>query len=600
MNENIGTYYTAEIVEVIDANRLLILFNGTEIRECRLFGVQSPEYAYTYLNWKTQLETAGEWDTFPESLKRQEFSEDAYDLVVSTIIDGSESATPVGVQLGTIIRGKTADNILLVTILNTNDIDIGTSLISSGFAFLHPELIPSHPLYNAYMSARNQAMVDNLNIWSKEPSYLPSLYISDVDYAATRLLYIVIDSSNPINGYVGQYIDDPILVTFSREIESSYVTPAYFKLYRTNSTKETFDEQILCTITKGGEDNKVINISPNIHLSPSSSYIVLIMGSTHGIEAIDGSRLLANQPIVYTTATTVRPSAVQSDINDILINVDGDIISDISNVGRDLFSTDIKDLAISLVSSVPSDKSVGVNSLNSISLIFKDNIQNTIPVELISFKYSELPVDSDPLGDRNITITDVTTTNNIINIKFTPITSETSTNREYTLKIPTGVIFGTTYGKPNKEISIKFIGRLSPLYTVPHDIKMRMAGWNDTIRVNISDYELYKLALQKSILAVTINGTPDSIDELIQIQKLVLCLILLDLVVNDSFFGGGIKSRELLSTKVQYYETNIDDILEHLEECIESASVNGTAVAVGIKSGAHLSRQGKNYNQVYR
>ena len=92
-------------------------------------------------------------------------------------------------------------------------------------------------------------------------------------------------------------------------------------------------------------------------------------------------------------------------------------------------------------------------------------------------------------------------------------------------------------------------------------------------------------------------GTVTTVLELLTRNQLVICLILKDIIGNGMLAGGGIKSRKLLMTQVDYYDSNFDNIMDQLDDCI-TVNINGgneTVIYHGIKSGNHLIRQGKLY-----
>jgi hypothetical protein len=587
LNETVGTFYTGVIQELVDNNHIVIRFNGDEDRICELFGSDPPLYTYAQRTWPDV------YDDLPDELKQQEYSDGAYSLLSQLIIENTASADPVGVEIGVVIRGKRDDdnNTLLVSLINAADKDISYELIYSGYSFMSSDISTSDSLYSTYLAAKNYADLQNTNIWTNEPPYYPADYILDVDNYAKSLLYLIVTSSSPVSRYVGQYIDDPISITFSKEVEGSYISSAYFRLIRTNNDENEYYDQVLCTVEK---NELTVTVTPQVLLEKSSKYVLIVLGGETGISSIDSFKLEVNHSLVFTTTSIARPGSGTDTITGVDIWVGGD------DGSKDILSQEESVKTIQPLSSIPSNESVGVSSLHTISIIFNDIIKHTIPANLISFKYTELPTDPDPFGERDIAISGVNVSENILSISIDPITSENSTNREYKLSIPAGLIFGMNKENPNKSIDIRFMGRLTPLYVLPHDITVRLAGWNTKIVPNISDYELYKLSLQKSIFSNINNGIPSTDEELLRRYQLVLCLMLLELLRNIGFAGGGIKSRSLLETKVEYYDADLQGLMDDLEDCInENSDGGGFAVLEGIKSGYNMNRPTKQYG-IYR
>ncbi len=86
------------------------------------------------------------------------------------------------------------------------------------------------------------------------------------------------------------------------------------------------------------------------------------------------------------------------------------------------------------------------------------------------------------------------------------------------------------------------------------------------------------------------------------VNRAIICMVLLEITTMGLLSFGGIKARELLATKVQYYERKLDDIAKTLDKCIDEAlsSVGQATAIAGIKSGRVLDRNTKFYNSIYR
>jgi hypothetical protein len=179
-----------------------------------------------------------------------------------------------------------------------------------------------------------------------------------------------------------------------------------------------------------------------------------------------------------------------------------------------------------------------------------------------------------------------------------------TSNKEFILRIAPNIVKGTHRQSVDTEYhEIRFTGPLSPVWALPEQIKKRLAAFLDSVTVPISDYDLYKLILEKSMYVrdvLHITATPENI---LQINKLVICLVLKDLFVNGTVINGQIKSRELLNTRIEYYKPDSADALKQLDDCINDGSVlseNAFAVQIGIRSERFLNRPTKQYPATYR
>ena len=597
MDETPGLVYTAEIISVTDADTLVLEFNGSEQRTCRLFGIDAPETVYASTVW------ASVYDQLPAELQTQEWGTEAVDRFEELLISNTGAGTPVGLDVTVVIRDTDIYDRLIVTIQNNENQDVGAQMVLSGHAVVwdtYADDIPS--LYATYKDNENIAQDQNLVMWSGDQVYNPWDYRSDVEEAAKALLYIVVDESQPSEGYTAAYLDDHIVLIFNKEIEASYVSSDYFRLWRTNSSRTEFYEQLSCSISK--DDLRVI-INPEANLSADQYYMVIALGGDAGVTATDGYKLEANYVLGFRTTDTVRPvTDTETQITHVDLWVDGDSTDNDATGPRDYFSTTGADTHIVLLSSIPDNYSVGVADIDKLIFLYDDTIANIVPREALYGRWNHLPVDSDPLGAREVYISGARIEENRLTFDTEDITFADSLNKEYVFRLAKGTVRGNNKERYDPdEHFVRFMGKLTPLYTTPDQIQMRLAGYLSDRNTGVSDYDLYKIIHEKSVWTDAKLGVPSTTEELIERGRLVNCLVLYDLIAHGAMLGGGLKSRSLLMTQVEYYGPEWNSILKELDDCIRTGlstySGEVAAIAHGIKSGTHLNRQGKWYN-VYR
>ena len=416
-------------------------------------------------------------------------------------------------------------------------------------------------------------------------------------------------SSIPATGGGSVYTDDPIIVKFDKPIIEGFLTGDYFKLFRTNEGITEFYEQVACTISRDGVVNESLVIKPTVTLSASSNYVLLIIGGEEGVRSEDEDYLAENGVVTFLTGTTVRPYTSTTTINTVEVSVNPGTKPDPSSIAggasasTDLFSATGAATAIGFLSAIPEDRSVGVPVFNRIVLTYNDVVAIAPPKSAFIIKTMDLPVPLDPFAAVTIPISTITTEGQQVILDVTPPTS--LDNIEVILNIAPNAVRGTTRtGYDSFGHTIRFTGKLSPLWALPEQIKARLSGFNDNIHCTVSDYELYKLIFEKSIYVRDVLKIVATTEIMALVNKLVICLVLKDLLQNDTAFGSSIKSRTLLSTKIEYYEGNVKNALNDLDECIsdvtESLSPNSGRVLIGIRGESYLNRSTKWYEATYR
>lgn len=597
---NVGNTYAVTITEVVDGDTVKCTFPDAQTRTCQLFGIDSPESVYAANTWP------GAYPSLPPSLQTQQFGGDAKTRLDNLIIGGTGSPTPVGLTVNATVRAIDADSVPHVTIENDLLQDVGAESILSGHAFVWDQYATTIPaLYNIYKSNENTARLGSLVIWSVTPTYYPWDYRDDVDEAARKILYLYVTDTNPSNGSTGAYLDDDIEITFDQQVESSYLSSTFMKMYKTNAGMTTY-EALACTYTGSGT---VVSINPTVNLEAAQYYMLVLVGGPTGIKAVNGDEMEENYVLSFKAGSTVRPTTgVTTNISHVDIWVDADHTDDEqqSAASTDLFTTgeDQSQMPIVLLSTIPANHSVGVYNLSRIIFTYDDTIAYGAPMEALTGRYSDLPIDADPMGVRSVEISGVVVEQNSLYYDIETLEAADTLNREYTFTLSPNVVRGENkQGFDPEKHTIKFMGRLTPLYATPEQIRIRLSAWHTGLDTGLIDYDLYKLIHEKSLWTEVRLGTPATTDELIERNKLVICLVLYEMFAFGNMFGGNIKSRTLLMTQVQYYDVDHEKVLDELDDCIRGSLATteySSTIQSGIKSGKHIfSRQGKLYG-VYR
>lgn len=408
--------------------------------------------------------------------------------------------------------------------------------------------------------------------------------------------------SVPIYGSAGVFLDDSIVLTFDAEVEASYFSTDFFKLYRTDENMSTFYE--LCNVTVSAS-GAVVTVDPTLNLTPESYYVLIVIGGTSGVQSVTGDTLAANHVLFFKAGSVVRPVAP-----DVTVITETDLYpsgytSEQTGVSTDLFSTSGEMASISLIRTVPAHGAVGIRStLNTLIFIYNDDIDpgQPVPANAMEGTYKVLPYDPDPFADRSIVPSGMpgVSHNQLI---FSGLVLGDTTNREYTFRLSPGIVKGVSRQRFDYDAHVvKMLGPLTPLYALPDQVRARLTAWSEDARLDISDYELYKLIHEVSSYLADTSAAAVSASSSLAVNRAVICMVLMEIGVMGRLLVGGIKARDLLATSVQYYDAKVSDLLTHLKECVSdalSASGLSSTVLTGIKSARWLNRETKLYG-VYR
>ena len=425
---------------------------------------------------------------------------------------------------------------------------------------------------------------------------------------------ISVVSSVPTRDSDGHYLNDPISILFDQEIEASYLTGDYFQLWRTNADQTEFYEQIVLTAAKDATNPLLVAITPGKYLSPETYYVLIVTGGTDGIVSIGTDTLDVNYTLFFESGSAVRPAnipVVPVGVDGLDVFIDGssgmtamDGGSTYTRPSIDLFTASGIAAPIALIRSIPTDRSVGVRDLNALTFYFNDVVASGVPSDAVIGHYRDLPVDMDPFADRSIYASGVVVAGNAVSFVFDAPLSSMS-NREYVFTLANYKIRGTSRQMFDDDRHVvKFMGPLTPLYATPEQVSVRLQAFNTDAVIAVNDYELYRLIHEKSAWVAEVLGITMTPANRLIVNRLVLCLVLLEMVnLGLLLSGGGIKSRTLILTSVTYETYNPSDMAKALNGCVDDALASlgssYSSVQIGIKSGAHINRQGKLYG-VYR
>src|SRR5210317_1177403 len=98
MDETPGLTYTAEIISVTDADTIVLEFNGSEQRTCRIFGIDAPETVYASTVWSSV------YDQLPSELQTQKWGTEATARFNELLISNTGAGTPIGLDVTVYIR----------------------------------------------------------------------------------------------------------------------------------------------------------------------------------------------------------------------------------------------------------------------------------------------------------------------------------------------------------------------------------------------------------------------------------------------------------------------------------------------------------------
>lgn len=412
---------------------------------------------------------------------------------------------------------------------------------------------------------------------------------------------LTIVSSQPTNLGSDLYIDAPITVTFSDALPDAYLTGDFFKLYRTNESLSDFYDAVSIGIAETGS---TVTITPAVKLEKSTWYVLAVIGGTDGIRTSTDDTMNENVSIQFRTGTSVSPSTgVTSTINDVDIVVNDPTTEPVHNPSTDLFATTGAGAPIILLGSIPAHHAVGVGNFSKIVLTYNDTIDGTVTSSAFRVETHELPIALDPFAAPTITIATVTKDGQQVVLDVDDVVVEP--NIEYIVRIAANSIRGVNrkaYDPDSHEI--RFISSLVPLYALPEQIRKRLTSFVDGANIQVSDYDLYKLIHEKSLWVRDILKIPVTQDTIILVNKLTICLVLKELLVTGLIMQGQIKSRDLLSTKVEYFQADIKNAIGQLENCIDesTAAINDGTFNVlhGIRAVQYLNRPVKAYDATYR
>jgi len=399
------------------------------------------------------------------------------------------------------------------------------------------------------------------------------------------------------------YLDDSIIVRFDEEIEGSYATSQFFLLYRTNEDHSVFYTQISTNISLKGTE---VFIKPYA-FDANTYYALIIIGGAQGVQSISGSTLSTNYVLYFRTGKAYAPVApvISTISGEVSVNViDGEpnqaYSLDEFAPSYDVFTASEEATVSCIISTMPKNMSIGLSQLSTISLVCNGPVvSGCLPESSVEILYSGLPVDSNLFNHPDIEKT-IIYHDNVIAIQLsTPLDME---NREVVVSVAPGFIRVQDKNVDTSGIELRFLGRLSPFYVTPDYVRMRYMGMMAGSEFPLSQYELAKLIFDKSLfIQETIGITSVDQQQLATIANYITCLLLRDMILMGRALNGYVRSRELLSTRVQYDYDSLSDARGILDDCIKESEslLNVSQTTSSIKSRVWMNRETKTYG-VYR
>ena len=409
-------------------------------------------------------------------------------------------------------------------------------------------------------------------------------------------------ASSPLHMSADQYIDQPLTITFSEAPAASFLTNEFFTLYHTNDTLSEFYETIGTTFRQEGN---VVTITPMVQLKKTTWYVLVVIGGDAGIRSLTDDTISENLSIQFCTASSASPAAgVTTTINDVEVSVNDPGTVQVQNPSTDLFAADGAGVPIVLLRSIPAHHAVGIGDFSKVILTYNDEIGNVLSTSAFRMEAHELPIALDPFAVPTIQIKTATIDGMQVLVDVEDVT--VAPNIEYIFRIAAHSVRGRTrkaYDGDSHEL--RFISSLVPLYALPEQIRKRLSSFIDGANIQVSDYDLYKLIHEKSLWVRDVMKLVVTKDNIILANKLTICLVLKELFVTGLVMQGQVKSRELLSTKIEFFQANISDALGQLDTCIKEAMAaanteSGYDIQYGIRAVQYLNRPVKAYDATYR
>ncbi len=444
------------------------------------------------------------------------------------------------------------------------------------------------------------------------------------------------------------YLDDSIILEFDQDINVSTANNLSVLLYLL-PTYNPFN----ISIQVDGK-NLIVKAANGVLLRNSSYELVVVSGSS-GLKSQTAEELTSNIVVAFRTKETLKPiesvavdpvtiiedhdivASPMGDDTTILVpdsRPQGDILpyvpcppdevgdeypGGISIVGSGIPTTPIVSSSILRpIGSDPSNYSIGITSLDTITIFWPENIvlESVIPSQVAELSYQVLSYNIDPFSKTVVTIDTVSAIENqlILQVSGLPVDL---TNHEFTLVLKPLKIRNIDSTKKNVVEKFNFLGILDPMMCTVDIAKANAGLW----MVEFSDKDIYEyskiihrysmeyMVLMERFVPVA-DMTPS---QLVSFSKYVCCSTALDMLTSGSVSnyntsGAGsklfVKRRELPGVTIEYNQfSSIGDSdgvsgdpgkesLKRLLKCIEDNKPASTripgkgpiAIATGTKS----------------
>jgi hypothetical protein len=388
------------------------------------------------------------------------------------------------------------------------------------------------------------------------------------------------------------YLDDSIVLEFNQDLKVNSVNTTSVLLFLLPDYNPfNADRQV---------DGKylIVKASPGT-LVRNSSYELVVVSGASGLLSTTDEQLVNNLVVPFQTKEKLKPTTPTTDPITTLSDYDivaqpvGDdttiLIPDTRPQGEILpyvpcppdeleaFLNDspiinasgiITPLAagaiLKPVLSDPENYSVGITSLETITIYWPENIYIDDLSNVAKLSYQVLNYPMNPFTKTNVTITAINTISNQLIISTTGIPADI-TNYEFTLVINPLKIRNEDYSKKNVVEKFHFLGVLSPMLCTVEIAKGNAGLWMDEF-TNRDYYEYSKIIHKYSTLYMSMSPHLDfanlTVDEETIFSKYVCCSTALDMLTSGTTTKPGsglgansslfVKKRQLPGVTIEY------------------------------------------------
>jgi len=400
---------------------------------------------------------------------------------------------------------------------------------------------------------------------------------------------LTFQSSDPASAAVDVPLNAYFKLLFNTQVGAAYISDlnvgTYFQLFR---AADSVKVGVRAGLEAG--NNLAVYLLPMQVLDPSSKYLLIVVGGTHGVKNLANETLASNAVIQFTTGVAPN-NQLLIDITDSVVTfpsptaeptppvtADTDVsFRDVNNLLEgesgipDFYYEDGSQLAqLYMEFSNPANGAVGVKDLAQFLSYWNEDIRSRY-ADQSSIMKTQLPYDPDVFGlnqDRSIAMGSPALQSNLLSFALgeTGVLNDgtwKTTNFEYILKVPQASLSFATDGKVrNAETVVRFCGPLSPMFATPDMVKTLMSSVLDISDIDyITDYDLYKKIhcvsyelVQKLSYKLDYNSP-----QMFWVSRYVSCRTAYDLLTGPFDFLKIVTQRSVLGQSVSYTTRNRPD-----------------------------------------